>query len=115
MFGLFRRKPKYTGEQILAQLGRAAGGIVSAAEESGDVMIGLKGAAVVAAMIKEADRCFGITVQPETIFAHFVAVIQEQDLAKMAEMTKEMANALQKVEGPLHRGGLIHFWFKGYN
>jgi hypothetical protein len=46
MFGLFRRKPKYTGQQILEQLGESAKGIVSAAEESSEVMIGLKGAAL---------------------------------------------------------------------
>ena len=65
MFGLFRRKPKSTGEKILEQLGRSAQGIVSAAAESSDTMVGLKGAATVAVIIRESDRCFGIGVEEE--------------------------------------------------
>lgn len=86
MFGLFRRKPKYTGQQILEQLGESAKGIVSAAAESSDLMIGLKGAATIAAIIKESDRCFGINVKDGTLFARFILAIQDEDLATMTEM-----------------------------
>lgn len=115
MFGLFRRKPKYTGQQVLEQLGESAKGIVSAAAESSDLMIGLKGAATIAAIIRESNRCFGINVKEDTIFARFVLAIQNEDLATMTEMTKEMANALEQVGDPLQRGGLVYFWFNGYN
>jgi len=115
MFGLFHRKPKSTGEQILEQLGKSAQGIVSAAAESSDTMIGLKGAATVAVIIKESDRCFRIGVEEETIFARFAQAIQAEDLATMTKMTKEMALALEQVRGPLMQGGLIYFWLRGYN
>ncbi|OGT00381.1 MAG: hypothetical protein A3F73_06185 [Gallionellales bacterium RIFCSPLOWO2_12_FULL_59_22] len=115
MFSLFRRKPKYTGQQILEQLGESAMGIVSAVAESSDLMIGLKGAATVAMIIRESDRCFGISIKEGTVFERFALAIQDEDLATMTEMTKEMANALEQADGQLQRGGLIHFWFNGYN
>ena len=113
MFGWFRRKS--TGEKILEELGRSAQGIVAAAAESSDTMVGLKGAATVAVIIRESDRCFGIGVEEETIFARFAQAIQAEDLATMTKMTKEMALALEQVHGPLMQGGLIYFWLKGYN
>lgn len=113
MFGLFRRKPKYTAQQIFEQLGESAKGIMSAATETDDIMVALKGAAVVSVIIKESKRCFGLNVRTDTIFARLVLAVQEEDLTKMAEMTKEMANALGQVQDPIHRGGLIYFWFNG--
>ncbi len=113
MFGWFRRKS--TGEKILEELGRSAQGIVAAAAESSDTMVGLKGAATVAVIIRESDRCFGIGVEEETIFARFAQAIQAEDLATMTKMTKEMALALEQVRGPLMQGGLIYSWLRGYN
>lgn len=113
MFGWFRRKS--AGEKILEELGRSAQGIVAAAAESNDTMVGLKGAATVAVIIRESDRCFGIGVEEETIFARFAQAIQAEDLATMTEMTKEMALALDQVRDPFLRGGLVYFWLKGYN
>jgi len=78
-------------------------------------MVGLKGAATVAVIIRESDRCFGIGVEEETIFARFAQAIQAEDLATMTEMTKEMALALDQVRDPFLRGGLVYFWLKGYN
>jgi len=76
-------------------------------------MVALKGAAVVGAMIKEADRCFNIRVNDGTIFSRFIDAIEKQDLATLEKMTREMALALEQVNTPLEKGGLIYFWFRG--
>ena len=114
MFALFRRKPRFTHKQMFEELGKASDGIVAAAAETSDVVVGLKGAAVVVATIKEAKRFFDLEVRPNTIFGHFALAAQEQDVAKLAEMTKNMANALDQVKHDVAlKGALMHFWFNG--
>ena len=115
MFGLFRRMPKFTPQEMFEQLGKATDGIVSAAAESSDIAAGLKGAAVVSAIIAESKQFYDLTVKPNTIFARFALAAKEQDIATLAKMTREMASALGQVTDVSNKGALMHFWFNGEN
>ena len=116
MFGLFRGKAKDAAtERIFQRLGESSKGILSAASEGDDLAVALKGDAVVSTIMAESIRFFGLTIKPNTIFARFVAAAQEQDFAKLAQMTKGMANALKKAPDQMHRGCLIHSWINGDN
>ena len=116
MLGLFRGKAKDAAtERIFQHLGESSKGILSAASEGNDFAVALKGDAVVSTIIEESIRFFGLTIKPNTIFARFVSAAQEQDLAKLAQLTKGMANALKKVPDQMHRGCLIHSWINGDN
>lgn len=113
MFGLFRRKPKFTPQEMFEQLGKVTDDIVSAAAESSDIAAGIKGAVVVLAILEESKRIFDLTVKPNTIFARFALAAKEQDIVTLTKMTREMASALGQVTDVSHKGALIHFWFNG--
>jgi regulator of extracellular matrix RemA (YlzA/DUF370 family) len=114
--GLFRGRTKDAAtERIFQHLGESSKGILSAASEGNDLAVAVKGDAVVSAIIAESVRVFGLTIKPNTIFARFVSAAQEEDFAKLAQMTKGMANALKAVPDRMQRGCLIHSWINGNN
>ena len=113
MFGIFKQKQKPSIQEILEQLGQSASNIIDVAKKSSDLEVAMYGSAAVMSIIQSADEVFGIRVHPGIIFSSYLYALQQKDMAKMAEMTKEMANALSQVDTNLHRGALVHFWFNG--
>lgn len=113
MFGIFKKKPEYSLEDICDQLGVLAKHINYTASEGSDLKAVLKRAALISAVITESKKFFALEVKPNTIFARYLIALQEHDISKMEEMTKNMADALNKVSEIRLKGTLIYFWFNG--
>jgi|GEM_PF-3549156 len=113
MFGIFKKKPKHTLQAIFNELGACAKDIVDAASANNDLEVALKGAATITPILGESKKFFDLEVKPHSIFASYLIALQNQDLSKMAEMTRGMAEALNQLNDIQHKGALIHFWFVG--
>lgn len=113
MFGIFKKKPKHTTQEIFSGLGACAKDIVNAASANTDLEVALKGSGTISAILKTSKQYFNIDAKPNSIFARYLAALQQQDLTKMAEMTRSMADALRQEDDIQRKGALIYFWFVG--
>ena len=113
MFAIFKKKPKYSLEELFNQLGTSAKQITEVASGENDLEVALKGIAVVNSILINSKKFFGLKPKPNSIFARYLIAFDERDFTKIAEMIRNMADALSKVSDIKHKGALIYFWLNG--
>lgn len=112
MLDIFRQKPKpWPKKTFFNELGELAEQIIDAVSEENDLEIALKGAATISPIIRQSRKEFKLDVKPRSTFARYLIVLEERDLAKMAAMTRTMANALREESDVRLRGVMVESWF----
>lgn len=106
-------KSKQSTQDIFSNLGVFAGDIIDLASAGDDFEVALKGSALIGTIIGGAKKYLGLEVESNSIFARYLIALQENDLIKMTEMTREMADALSQISDVQHKGALMHYWFVG--
>ena len=105
--------PKHSMQNILTELGSATDDITAAASSANDLEVGTKGAAAISAIIGAARDVYGLSVNPNTIFATYLSALEKQDFPKMTKITREMAAAIGRLKDLKLKGPLIYYWFTG--
>jgi len=113
LFGLFKKKPTDPFEIVLDELGKMSAMIQKAAKERDDLSLAMSGTAAVSSIISVGRSHLGLSVQPETIFAQFLAVVEKQDFGKIIEMTKSMDGTLSQISKNRLKGAALLYWFNG--
>lgn len=111
MFGLFKKKPKQSDQETLTGFGVLSERIVTAASASTDIECAYYGIAIVVPIITESKRYLNWNVRTHSVFSEYLDAFGKQDLLKIAQMTRRMADALSQERDVQDKGALLQFWF----